>query len=133
MFSIGEIWNFEPTGNFAHTTGFSTLGKAILPLYLQMLIMQISIQTDNHKYRKVLQLKKSTLKKWVWCFETLNSTFYAKNIQFFYKMLNLWSSEVTKDHSITSKSSAKSGRIGLWLCSSINMPQFFKKKICLKN
>ena len=58
MVSIGKIWNFEPTGNFAHTTGFPTLGKALLPLYLQMLTIQISTQTDNHKYRKVLQLKK---------------------------------------------------------------------------
>ena len=62
MFSIGKIWNFEPTGNFAHTTGFSTLGKSLLPLYLQMLIIKISTQIDNHKYRKVLQLKKVLLK-----------------------------------------------------------------------
>ena len=40
-----EKWNFEPTGNFAYNIGFLTLRKALLillPLYLQMLIMQIS-------------------------------------------------------------------------------------------
>ena len=59
-----EKWNFEPIGNFAHTTGFLTLGKALLillHLYLQMLIMQISPQTDNNKYRKSVANKKSTL------------------------------------------------------------------------
>ena len=66
MFSIG---------NFAHSTGFLSWGKALLkliPLYLQMLIMQIS-STET---------KKSTVKKWVWSFETLNSTFYAKKYLF---------------------------------------------------
>ena len=43
-------------------------------------------------------------------------------------MPNLWSSEVNEGHSITSKSGVKSGRIGLWLCSIIYMPQFFTKK-----
>ena len=43
-------------------------------------------------------------------------------------MPNLWSSEINRDHSITSKSGVKSGRIGLLLCSIVNMPQFFKKK-----
>ena len=45
---------------------FLTLGKALLiplPLYLQMLIMQVSTQTNNHKYRKVLQLKITLFKK----------------------------------------------------------------------
>ena len=32
-----------------------------LILYLQILIMQISTQTDNHKYRKSVATKKSTL------------------------------------------------------------------------
>ena len=46
-----EGWNFEPIGNFVHTTEFLTIGKALqilLPLYLQMLIKQISAHTDNH-------------------------------------------------------------------------------------
>ena len=59
-----EKWNFEPVGNFAHTTGFLTFGKALLiflPLYIQMLIMQISTQANNQKYRKSVATKKSTL------------------------------------------------------------------------
>ena len=59
---ISNVFHFEPIGNSAHTKGFSTLGKALLPLYLQMLIIQISTQTDSHKYRKVLELKKVSLK-----------------------------------------------------------------------
>ena len=77
-----EKWNSEPTGNFAHTTKFLTLCKAmlsLLPLYPQMLIKEISNQTDNHKYRKNVAIKKiHSFKKQVWSFETLNSTFYAK-------------------------------------------------------
>ena len=60
-----------------------------------MLIMQISNQTGNHKYRKVLQPKQVLLKKWVWSFETLSSKFYAKNISFL-KIETIWSSEVNK-------------------------------------
>ena len=79
--------NFEPIGNCAHTTGFLVLGKALLillPLYLPMLIIQISTQTDNHKHRKSVATKKvHSLKKWVWIFETLNSTFYTKKHLFF--------------------------------------------------
>ena len=44
-FPLGKKLNFEPIGNFAHTTGFLSLGKALLillPLYIQILIMQIS-------------------------------------------------------------------------------------------
>ena len=33
-----------------------------ITLYLQMLTIQISIQTDNHTYRKVLQLKQVLLR-----------------------------------------------------------------------
>ena len=61
-FALGK--NFEPVGNFAHTTGFLTFGKALLiflPLYIQMLIMQISTQANNQKYRKSVATKKSTL------------------------------------------------------------------------
>ena len=50
MFPIRKKWNFEPTGNLAHTTLFLTLGKFLLILItpsFQMLIMQISTQTDN--------------------------------------------------------------------------------------
>ena len=39
-----EKWNFQSISKFAHTTELLTLGKAqliLLPLYLQMLIMQI--------------------------------------------------------------------------------------------
>ena len=39
-----EKWNFQCISKFAHTTELLTLGKAqliLLPLYLQMLIMQI--------------------------------------------------------------------------------------------
>ena len=52
--------------NFAHTTGFLIFGKALLillPLSLQTLIMQISTQTDNHKYRKSVATKKVLIKK----------------------------------------------------------------------
>ena len=80
MFSIGKIWNFEPIGNFPLTAGFLTLGKALVPLSLQVLIIQISTQRDKHKYRKVLQLKKELLKNESRGFETLNSTFYGKKI-----------------------------------------------------
>ena len=41
-----------------------TLGKALLillPLYLQMLIMKVSTQTNNHKYRKSVATKNYTL------------------------------------------------------------------------
>ena len=60
-----EKWNFEPTGNFAYTAQFLTLGKALLILllvHLQMLIMQISTQAGSHKYNKKVPTKKSTLK-----------------------------------------------------------------------
>ena len=46
-----EKWNFEPNENSAHTAEVLTYGKALLillPLYLQMLKMLISTQTDNH-------------------------------------------------------------------------------------
>ena len=33
-----------------------------ITLYLQMLTIQMSIQTDNHTYRKVLQLKQVLLR-----------------------------------------------------------------------
>ena len=56
------MWNFEPIRNFAHNTGFSTLGKALLTLYFQILIIQRSNQRGKHQYRKVMQLKKTTLK-----------------------------------------------------------------------
>ena len=61
-----EKWNFELTGNFAHAKEFLTWRKALqifLLLYLQMLIIQILNQTDNHKYRKSVATKKSTLFK----------------------------------------------------------------------
>ena len=59
-FPLGKM-KFEPIGNFAHTIGFLTLRKVLLillPLYLQMLIMQISTQTDNHKHRESVATKK---------------------------------------------------------------------------
>ena len=55
-----ENWNFEPIVYFAHITEFLNLGKAriiLLPLHLQMLIMQISTQTDSHKCRKSVTTK----------------------------------------------------------------------------
>ena len=61
-----EKRNFEPNGNFACNTGFLILWKAlliILSLYLQMLIMQISTQTDNHKYRQNVRTKNVHSKK----------------------------------------------------------------------
>ena len=64
---------------------FLVLGKTQLilaTLYLQVLITQISTQTDNHANRKVLQ--KSILKKSVCSFETLNSTLYAKKAFIFF-------------------------------------------------
>ena len=36
--------------------------QILLPLYLQMLIMQISTQTDNHKYRRNVATKKVLFK-----------------------------------------------------------------------
>ena len=66
MFFQFEKRNFEPNGNFAYTTEFLTLWKAlliILPLYLQMLIMQISTQTDNHKYRQNVRTKNVLFEK----------------------------------------------------------------------
>ena len=36
--------------------------QILLPLYLQMLIMQISTQTDNHKYRSNVATKKVLFK-----------------------------------------------------------------------
>ena len=60
-----EKWNFEPTGNFAHTIGFLTIRKALiilLPLHRQMLIMQIAAQTDTHKYSKNVATKKAIFK-----------------------------------------------------------------------
>ena len=87
-----EKWNFELIGKSAHTTKFLTLGNALLillSLYLQMLIMQISAQKNNHKYKKGVATKVHSLKKWVWSFETLNSTFYEK-WNFLYKMPTFW-------------------------------------------
>ena len=55
-----ENWNFEAIVYFAHVTEFLNLGKAriiLLPLHLQMLIMQISTQTDSHKCRKSVTTK----------------------------------------------------------------------------
>ena len=73
----GEKWNFEPIGNFAHTTKFLTIRKPLLILlllYLQMLIimliMQISTQIDNCKYRKSVETKKSML------FQTMDLKFW---------------------------------------------------------
>ena len=67
MFSIGKNESFESIGNFAHAAGFLTLEKVLLlillPLYLQMVIVQISTQTDNHKYRKSVVTKKVLFKK----------------------------------------------------------------------
>ena len=51
-----EKYNFEVIGNFVHKDPANTL-----TLYLQMLIMQISTQTDNHKYSA--ETKKSGLFK----------------------------------------------------------------------
>ena len=84
MFSIGKNGILSPLKIFGHTAEFLTLGKdllILLPLYLQMLIMQISTQTDSHKYKKMFSGKKVySLKNGseVWKSETLNSTFYAK-------------------------------------------------------
>ena len=50
-----EKQNFAPTGNFAHTTEFLTWGKAlliILPLYLQMIIMQNNSAEKVQKYKQ---------------------------------------------------------------------------------
>ena len=46
-----EKRNLEPIGDFAHTTEFLSFRKAlliILLVYLQMLMIQISTQTDSH-------------------------------------------------------------------------------------
>ena len=94
-----EKWNFEPTGNFAYNIGFLTLRKALLillPLYLQILIMQISTQTDNLSTEKMLQLKKQVwnLKKWI---KVLKPKHFMQNsINFFNKIATVWSSKVNK-------------------------------------
>ena len=68
----------------------------LLSLYLKMLMIKISTQTNNHKYRKSVTTKKSTLlKKWLWSFEILNLTFYAKQ-HFLNQVPNLCSLEVNK-------------------------------------
>ena len=83
-----QKWNFEPIGNFVHTTKFLTLGKALqilLPLYLQLLIMQISIQTGNRKYSEKIITKTNTL--WIWHVETLIvPPFCCHNIRQYSKM-----------------------------------------------
>ena len=85
MFSIGKIWNFEPIGNFALTTEFLTLGKALLPLSLQMLIIQISTQRDEHK---VLQLKKELLKNESEVLKPWTQHFTEKTFNFFINYQN---------------------------------------------
>ena len=47
---------------------------------MKLFKMQVSTQTDKNKLRlKTLETRKNTiLEKWVWSFETLNSTFNAK-------------------------------------------------------
>ena len=68
----------------------------LLSLYLKMLMIKVSTQTNNHKYRKSVTTKKSTLlKKWLWSFEILNLTFYAKR-HFLNQVPNLCSLEVNK-------------------------------------
>ena len=59
-----EKCNFEPIGNFGHDIKFLTLGKALLilsPLYVFMLILQISTQADNYMQRKTVATKKSII------------------------------------------------------------------------
>ena len=59
-----EKLNFEPTGNFEHTTEFLILGKALLMLlllYLQMLIVQISTQTVKQEHSEKVNIKKHNL------------------------------------------------------------------------
>ena len=61
MFFIGKNGILSPLQIFVHTAEFLTLGKdllILLPLYLQMLIMQISTQTDSHKCKKIFSGKK---------------------------------------------------------------------------
>ena len=68
----------------------------LLSLYLKMLMIKVSTQTNNHKYRKSVTTEKSTLlKKWLWSFEILNLTFYAKR-HFLNQVPNLCSLEVNK-------------------------------------
>ena len=80
MFSIEIKLNFEPIGNFSHNSDFFTLGKALLillPLYLQILIMQTSSQADNRNYRKTLATKEILSEKMGLKFRNPNSTFYG--------------------------------------------------------
>ena len=69
-----------------------------LPLYLQMLIRQISTQTYNHKCRRVLQMKKKKLlkKKESEVLKPEIQHFMQKSIYLFHKLPTLWSSEVNK-------------------------------------
>ena len=91
---------FESIGNFAHTTEFLTLRKALLillPLYFKMLIMQISTQADNHKYRRKCCNWKPLFKKMGLKFRNPNFNILCKiAFIFFNKMPTLWSSEVNR-------------------------------------
>ena len=97
-----------------------SLGKALLillSLYLQVLIMQISTQTDNHKYRESAATKRSTLLKkrsvkyWNPKFSILCKIAFIDLL----KNANLLEFRGQYGHSETSKR----GRIGLWLYTSI--------------
>ena len=81
-----EKWNFEPNGNFVHTTGFLTLRKSLLinlPLYLQQILLPLyphylQLKQITISMEKMLQLKRHSFKKMIWSLKTLTLTFYAK-------------------------------------------------------
>ena len=74
MFSIGKNGIFNTLDILRIPHNFA-LGKALLvllPLYFQMVMRQMSTQTDNHKCRKNVATKVQFFKKWVLGLETLN-------------------------------------------------------------
>ena len=63
-FQLGKNWILNPLERCAYQ--ICDLWK-VPANTLTPLIMQISTQTDNHKYRKSVATKKSIIfKKWVW-------------------------------------------------------------------
>ena len=93
----------EPTRNFLGIFNL-TKGPAntLTPLSQNVISMQISTQTDNHKYRKNVETKKVLFKKMGLKFRNPNFNILCK-IAFvlLYKMPILWSSGTVQKQYIT--------------------------------
>ena len=86
MFSIGKNEILNPLEILLIPQGFDLWkgpANSLTPLFPK-LIMQISTQTDNHKYRKVLQLKKVLLKKMSLKFQNPKFTILCKTAFVFF-------------------------------------------------